>query len=824
MGAGSLVMSPFRIVRKKLGRINGKISHASRNGYYFRQLKKPLWDNVVVFESKAGKDIAGNIFYLIKELSKPEYSEYKAVLILEKSYHEYYSALFCKYGIKCPLLVRPKGKPYRDYLARGKYLFNDTTFPAWFIKREGQIYTNTWHGTPFKMMGRKVENRAYAIGNVQRNFLISDFLIYPNDYMKEKFFEDYMLTNLYKGRAMMSGYPRNSIFFDSKRGEQVKSELGLENKIMAVYMPTWRGTLTDKKDTLQLEDASAYFHLLDKKLSDNEVFYVKFHIFTAAKFKFEDYEHIRPIPEGYETYDLLNAADVLVTDYSSVFYDFANSRKKIVLFTYDRSEYLDERGLYVPIESFPFPRVDTVDELVSQIRSPKNYDDSAFIAQYCKYDTNTAPGKVLHNVFAASKTADGILEMPADGRDGVKCLKAVGNGRKNILVYCSNLARNGITTSLMNLISLVDHEKNNYYFSFLQSMFNKTPMRVAALPDYAGILPMSGAMTEKSVMETVAFKLYFSKNLQAKWIVKIVDRIFKREYYKKYGNIQIDTIVHFTGYAPFVTMMFLEADARKVIFVHNDMNDEIKEKNNQHVPTLLRAYKEFDTVAPVSEAVKNSLNKLHVDMKNVHVIENAHYYEGVLEKAKQPLALDSDTKINIEPSDLSEILDDDTKVKFITIGRFSEEKGHKKLIVAFDEFAEENDNAYLIIIGGYGDIYYDTVELAASMKHADRIIIIRAISNPFPILKKCSLFILPSDREPLGLVLLEADTLGIPIIATDIPGSGDFLKRYGGYLVDNSAKGLIGGMQAFTDGKVHPLNIRFDEYNKKIVEKFESVI
>ena len=99
-------------------------------------------------------------------------------------------------------------------------------------------------------------------------------------------------------------------------------------------------------------------------------------------------------------------------------------------FTYDRSEYLDERGLYVPIESFPFPRVDTVDELVSQIRSPKNYDDSAFIAQYCKYDTNTAPGKVLHNVFAANKTADGILEMPADGRDGVKCLKAVGNGRK----------------------------------------------------------------------------------------------------------------------------------------------------------------------------------------------------------------------------------------------------------------------------------------------------------------------------------------------------------------------------------------------------------
>ena len=68
--------------------------------------------------------------------------------------------------------IKTGSKEYRLRLATAKYLFNDTTFPAWFIKREGQVYLNTWHGTPFKMMGRDVWNRAYAIGkNIPRNIL-----------------------------------------------------------------------------------------------------------------------------------------------------------------------------------------------------------------------------------------------------------------------------------------------------------------------------------------------------------------------------------------------------------------------------------------------------------------------------------------------------------------------------------------------------------------------------------------------------------------------------------------------------------------------------
>ena len=800
----------YRKLKKKWKGMRAKLKHARNNSYYIRCInKRPLSPNIVLFESKGGSDIGGNIFYLLKEITSGGYQDFQVWLAAGRSKIPGFTELLSNYQISGVQFVKTGGREYRKLLATAKYLINDTTFPAWYVKREDQIYLNTWHGTPFKMMGRDVWNRAYAIGNVQRNFFIADYLLYPNDYMKEKMMSAYMLHNTWKGTALLEGYPRNSIFFDPARGEELKKKLDLNGKKMILYMPTWRGVLTNKKSDIQMEAAYCYFHLLDQRLTDNEVFFVKFHIFTAKNFRFEEFDHIKPLPEGYETYDLLNAADVLVTDYSSVFYDFANSGKKIVLFTYDRDEYLDERGLYVPIDELPFPQANNTEELLKEIRTPKNYDDKKFRDLYCKYDNNQAADRVLRRLLRGEKVCQEEKAHP--------------NGKENVLVYCSNLGRNGMTTSLLNLISLVDTTKSNYYFTFQQKQLEKMPGRLAAVPSFVDLMPMSGSITEKTLTETLAFKLYFSLNIETKWIARKMKELFTREYNKKFGAVTIDKIIHFTGYAPYITMMFLQSSAKKAIFVHNDMYDEIKEKGNQHLLTLKHAYREYDRVAAVSQAVKDSLLKIEKDQSNVVIVENAHFYEGVLEKAKQEFALDEETRITMPVEDFVKLLTDRSMKKFITIGRFSEEKGHKKLIDAFQSFCKNHSDVVLIIIGGYGVMYKETVEYAMESEYSDRIIIVRAISNPFTILRECDLFLLPSNREPLGLVLLESDTLGVPIVATDIPGSGDFLRRYHGHLVENSVEGLVSGMEAYWRGEVKPLNISFEEYNHSIVEAFEHL-
>lgn len=82
---------------------------------------------------------------------------------------------------------------------------------------------------------------------------------------------------------------------------------------------------------------------------------------------------------------------------------------------------------------------------------------------------------------------------------------------------------------------------------------------------------------------------------------------------------------------------------------------------------------------------------------------------------------------------------------------------------------------------------------------------------------------LSSLYEGLGLVVLEADTLGIPVISTDVPGPRCFLKKYGGYLTSPDVGGIYEGMKAFEQGKVKVMNVDYEEYNRNSVRQFERL-
>ena len=783
--------------------------NCSRNSYYLKQRKRPIKEHAILFESKAGADLAGNIFYLIKELSKQEYQKFQCYLNVNETSKDRIQKMLQKYQITNVILVDMNTKKYLELLATAKYLVNDTSFQTWFYKRTEQVYLNTWHGTPLKHMGYEVVNRAFAMGNIQKNFQIADYLLYPNDYMKEKMIHAYYLENTYQGNILCEGYPRNATFYQTERASKLRKELNLTEKQVIVYMPTWRGTLTENNNTEQIEACACHFAMLDKLLDDSQIFYVKFHVFLQNCFDFSEYKHIKPFPEGFETYDFLNCSDVLVTDYSSVFFDYANTRKKIILFTYDRKDYLDERGLYIPLDSLPFPQAENVTDLSKELKQPKNYEDAEFLANYCTYDNADAANKIARHVFLGEKVC--------------KEEKAKGNGKQNILVYCSNLAKNGITTSLLNLMSQVDKEKANYFFFFKQSQFTNCPLRLTALPEHTGLLPLCGSTIEWKWTEAIYHKLYFRFNKDTKFIRKRMDRLYARDFDKRFHSVRIDKIVHFTGYAPDITLFLQQSNAPKVIFAHNDMYEEYQEKKNFHLNILRHAFETYDKIIAVSDATKDSIKKIGPFEHKTVVLQNAHNVEGILEKSKLPFVMEDETQLNVPYEEFTQMLSGDAK-KFITIGRFSPEKGHLKLMSAFSTYHKTHKDTKLIIIGGYGTLFDQTVAFAKKLDCSNDIYIVKSTSNPFTILKQCDLFLLPSDREPLGLVLLEADTLGVPIVATDIPGSGDFLKLHHGYLVENSEQGLLDGMEAFHSGKVPPLNISFTEYNKSIVKQFEELL
>lgn len=393
--------------------------------------------------------------------------------------------------------------------------------------------------------------------------------------------------------------------------------------------------------------------------------------------------------------------------------------------------------------------------------------------------------------------------------------------KKRVLIYTGSLAQNGLTTSLLNLLSNLDGD-SDYILTYRENSIRKNPERLNKLPDRFRKAPIAGEFC-MSVSELICYCLYFKLEISSGVIIKRLEKFFRREWKRLFGEFNVSTAVQFTGYEYGIINLFEQFDGNRIIFVHNDMVSEIKQRNNQHLPTLKNAYCNYDTVALVTEDMRESARRISGGGGNMVVVPNCHDYKTVLKKSKMPVEFQPKTDSTISLGELLELLNSDTE-KFITIGRFSPEKSHMRLIDAFKEYCVEypDTNACLIIIGGRGELYSQTVEYAR--KSGGNIILIRSMENPMPVLKKCDLFILPSEYEGLGLVILEADSLGLPVVATDIPGPRSFMRKYGGVLIDDSKEGIISGMKLFREGKIKTMNVDYEEYNRYACECFKKIL
>lgn len=794
---------------KKLLKIRQYISQS----HYLHYLESLAIDeSAILLECQHGTAMNGNIFYLLKELCTEEkYSHFKVYISVNKKYKKDIMAILNSYSFDRYNVVIMNTDEYYQKIATCKYLINDNTFLPFFIKRKEQVYLNTWHGTPLKTLGKKINNDFHNIGNTMKNFIVSDYLLYPNEHTKDVMIEDYMLENLSQAKVVLGGYPRNSIFFDKNSAQNVRKKYNLTDKKVIAYMPTWRGTTANKNVDEQIEEILLYLHQIDCQLDEDCVIYVNFHPIIHAQVKFSQFQKIKSFPSNIDTYEFLNVCDVLITDYSSVFFDYAISRKKIILFTYDKEQYFEDRGVYISIDDLPFPKVETVDALMAEIKKVKNYDDDDFIKEFCSYENINSSGKLLDLVLFGENHSLLISDIP-------------NNGKENVLIYGGNFAKNGITSSLMNLLQNIDLDKRNYYVTFFSRRVYPYRDTIRMLPKQVGFIPVTGKMNA-SLAEKQILKKYRADKISIDETYPTLKKLYSYEILRKFGTDNFNHVIHFTGYEFKMQLLFSFFEkARKSIFVHSNMVEELRVRKNQHLNTLKYAYTHYDRVAIITKDMFAPTKEIAGSDKNFYVVSNTFDYRNVIEKSKQEIAFDENTKCNITEQELKEIMNDDHKIKFINIGRFSPEKGHKRLILAFDQIYNKHSDAYLIIIGGHGVEYENTIEMINTLKSKTHIILIKSMSNPFSILKKCQCFAFSSFYEGLGLVVLEADVLGVSVFSTNIPGPRGFITKYGGVLVDNSQFGLEEGFEKYYQGQIHPMGIDYDKYNAEAVEEFENLL
>lgn len=792
-----------------LNKVKTKLGHGAWYPFYNTFYERVRLDPYMIFlESRGGRALESNILEILKELATEPYHAFKIILSVRDTAMETIKNKIKHHGIRVDRVVRMGSVAYYYYLSRAGFLVNDTTFPGRFIKKDKQIYLNTWHGTPLKKMGRNNKSEVVSMGNVMRNLLCADYLVFPNQYMEEKMSDAYMLGELYRGHILHEGYPRNDIFQKTESGTKLKIDRGWKDKRLIAYLPTFRGRFDWIDEDKYIQVLKESLQIWEQQLEEDELLLVKLHPFVRTQICFDDYQNIRVFPKEWDTNEGLNACDALITDYSSVMYDYANSRRKIVLFVYDLEQYMNVRGLYEEILQYPFQIARTPLEVMEAIHEPGGEPSGAFLERYATWDDGNGSSRVCRQVFL--------------GESCCRMARAKQDGRKNILIYGGNLAQNGITTALCAMLKYMDLDKYHYFVSFRTDYLKEFPERADRIPENVGVFPLASEMN-MDLLTGAACMLWIKFGMSNPWIKRRIQNVYKREWKKHFGNCQFDKVIHYNGYETYMIGLIKEAACPRIIWVHNDMEQEIRTRKNQNSYPLREAYRSYERVIAVSEDILKSIYNISGKKDNVEVISNLIDYNNILARAEQQIAFDKDTVSNVSLDKLKKILEGHSD-KFINIGRFSPEKGHYRLIDAFERYWSRHEDAYLIIVGGEGVLYQDVSEYAKSKKSSAHILLMMRVSNPMPILKRCDLFLLSSYYEGLGLVLMEADTLGVPVAACDVQGPRGFLQKYGGMLVENSADGLFHAMEEYHRGNMHPMNVDYEALNRETKEKCEALI
>ena len=299
---------------------------------------------------------------------------------------------------------------YFKEVARSKYwVINGRQFDP-LDKKDSQVIVSTWHGTPLKKLGLDIGN-VYTMNPFIKHSYVNvskqwDYLISPNRYT----------TNIlkscfgYQKEIFESGYPRNDILYnaDEEMVNRIKSSLNIpEDKKVILYAPTWRDDeFIDAgliKFQLKLE-----LDKLKEAFSDEYIILIRTHYFIADKLDLSGVEDFAIDVSKYnDIAELYLISDLLITDYSSVFFDFANLKRPILYYTYDLDKYENVlRGFYIDIRNeVPGPLLETTDEVIDAIRNidqlKEEYKEkyNQFYERFCSIDDGNASKRIVEKVW-----------------------------------------------------------------------------------------------------------------------------------------------------------------------------------------------------------------------------------------------------------------------------------------------------------------------------------------------------------------------------------------------------------------------------------------
>lgn len=767
---------------------------------YFETL--PLIKNSIMYECYFGKSVNCNPFAMFEYIIQNLEDDFLHVWVVDSVdlFPEKYR------NINNLVLVKRDSDLYLRYLATSEYLINNCTFPLYFIRRPEQKYLNTWHGTPIKTLGKDLQHPGKVVEhrNAARNFLHATHIISPNSHTTSVLIDRHDINGLYSGLIAESGYPRidRLLNADEKSKNAIKINLGLDiNKPVILYAPTWRGTFA----TVQV-DVDKLKNDLSMLTDDNHSILFRGHHLQEKALATSNLP-IQMVPSSLDTYDLLSIVDVLITDYSSIFFDFLPTRRPIVFYAYDKQEYIHERGgLYFDFDELPGILCENIDEVKSSVHdalafnpiSSESYD--AAISRFCQHEDGQASQRAVE------------FFLQGDTRF---CVSRPSSDNKKILFFAGHFIPNGITSSFLNLANEIS-KRHSVSVVLQPESIQIHPERIeklTLLSDDIKLLGYVGVFSETLEQAWVNNRFKQRNELLSPEMQQLRAQAFKREYLRLFGGARWDVCVNFEGYVPFWASFFANTEVPlKAIYLHNEMYEEMQVRF-PYLRNVITQYRNYDSLISVSDSVHEAnKHRLHetfsIDTRKFAKVDNTIDGERIISMSKEPC-----------DAAILEWIGDSKLI--VNAARLSPEKDQEKLLNAFSRIHSSDPNTKLLILGD-GPLRVSLENLAGSLGIADSVKFMGLTSNPFPYMRLADVFVLSSNHEGQGLVLLEAMCLEVPVVSTDIPGPRSVIAENTGLLVENSIDGLVFGIDSVLNKKVSLMKFDFYKYQHNAIEEFEK--
>ncbi|MFB6844576.1 CDP-glycerol glycerophosphotransferase family protein [Streptomyces sp. NPDC056373] len=386
-----------------------------RDHQYRRALGRPVNPHLAVFAAYWNRGVACNPAAIAAKLAELAPQIHAVWVVTEEN------AALLPPGTDH---VVPGSRRYWEVLATAKYLVNNVNFPNAVVKRPDAIHVQTHHGTPLKRMG--IDQMAFPAAAQGLDFpaLLEridkwDFSVSANSHttrMWERAYPSHYVS-------LDHGYPRNDVYYTAGADDirAVRDRLGIAPGRRAVlYAPTHRdyeAGWTPRLDLAALSD----------RLGADTVLLVRGHYFYGGAAspltnlrrtgRIIDVSSYDPVEE------LCLAADVLVTDYSSIMFDYANLDRPIVIHADDWETYRTTRGVYFDLmDQAPGPVARTQQELTEILTTEAWRDESAaktravFRRRFCEYDDGRAAERVVRRVFLGQDEGDLPPVLPIEER------------------------------------------------------------------------------------------------------------------------------------------------------------------------------------------------------------------------------------------------------------------------------------------------------------------------------------------------------------------------------------------------------------------------